>query len=107
MKIAPLADVKARFSRYVEDCEKGPVVVTKNGRAVAVLVAAVDEQELERLVLAHTPALARLLRAAEARIPRTGGLSHDEFWKEAERAVSKREAPRRGRSERSGSRRTK
>ncbi len=99
MKIAPLADVKARFSRYVEDCERGPIVVTKNGRAVAVLVAARDEGELERLVLAHTPSLRRLLRAAEARIRRTGGFTHDEFWTVAERqAESKRGVRMRGES---------
>jgi prevent-host-death family protein len=51
MKIAPLAEVKAHFSSYVEECEQGPVVVTKNGRPKAVLVAAGNEEELERLVL--------------------------------------------------------
>ena len=38
MRIAPLADVKARLSAYVEQCETdGPVVITLNGRAVAIL----------------------------------------------------------------------
>ena len=36
MKIAQLAEVKARFSSYVEECEEGPVVVMKNGRPKAV-----------------------------------------------------------------------
>jgi prevent-host-death family protein len=37
MRIAPLADVKARLSVYVEQCETdGPVVITCNGKAVAV-----------------------------------------------------------------------
>jgi len=44
MKIAPLAEVKAHFSSYVEECEQGPVVVTKNGRPKAVLVAAGNEE---------------------------------------------------------------
>ena len=57
MKIAPVADVKARFSSNLKDCEEGPVVVTKNGRPKAVLVAARDEEEIERLILAHTPNL--------------------------------------------------
>ncbi|MGH9320151.1 MAG: type II toxin-antitoxin system Phd/YefM family antitoxin [Vicinamibacteria bacterium] len=83
MKIAPLAEVKAQFSRYVEECESGPIVVTKNGRPVAVIVSAQDEDELERLILAHTPALRSLLQAAEKRIVRTGGLPHDEFWNTA------------------------
>lgn len=59
MRIAPVADVKARFSSYLEQSEKGPVVVTKNGRPVAVLVAVTEEDEIERLVLAHTPKFRR------------------------------------------------
>ncbi len=80
MKIAPVADVKARFSRYLEQSEEGPIIVTKNGRPVAVLVSVTDEEELERLVLAHTPRFRRLLDAAERRIGRTGGITHKEFW---------------------------
>lgn len=70
MKIAPLAEVKAQFSRYIEECERGPIVVTRNGRPVAVIVSAGDDEELERLVLGHTPALRRLLQSAEERIRR-------------------------------------
>ena len=32
MRIAPLADVKARLSAYVDECgAEGPVVITRNG----------------------------------------------------------------------------
>ena len=81
MKIVPLAEVKARFSSYVEECEEGPVVVTKNGRPKAVLVAARDEEELERLILAHTPKFMAMLDAAERRIKKGRGVKHTEFWK--------------------------
>ena len=81
MKIAPLAEVKARFSSYVEECEKSPVVVTKNGRPKAVLVAAGNEEELERLILAHTPRFVAILNAAERRIKKGGGIKHRDFWK--------------------------
>jgi antitoxin (DNA-binding transcriptional repressor) of toxin-antitoxin stability system len=37
MNIAPLADVKARFSAYIKQLKKAPVIVTKNGRPVAVM----------------------------------------------------------------------
>jgi len=80
VKIAPVADVKARFSSYLEQSQKGPVIVTKNGRPVAALVSVGDEEELERLVLAHTPRFRRLLDAAEKRIRRGRGIKHDEFW---------------------------
>jgi len=86
MKIAPLAEVKARFSSYVEECKESPVVVTKNGRPKAVLVAAGNEEELERLILAHTPRFVALLNAAERRIKKGRGIKHTDFWK----AVDKR-----------------
>jgi prevent-host-death family protein len=55
MKIAPLADVKARLSAYLDQCAaEGPVVITRNGKAVAVLLAPHDD-DLERLVLARSP----------------------------------------------------
>lgn len=60
MKIAPVADVKARLSSYLEMCVEEPIIVTKNGRPTAVLVSVTDETELERLVLAHTPRFMRL-----------------------------------------------
>jgi prevent-host-death family protein len=39
MRIAPLADVKARLSAYVDECvADGPIVITRNGKAVAILL---------------------------------------------------------------------
>ena len=71
MRIAPLADVKARLSAYVEQCETdGPVVITRNGRAVAILLAPVDDDDLEGLLLARSPRfqglLAKSRRASKA-----------------------------------------
>ena len=79
MKIAPVAEVKTHFSTYLEQCQDGPIIVTKNGRPVAVLISVPDDDELERLVLAHTPRFRRLLDAAEQRIQQTGGISHEDF----------------------------
>lgn len=81
MKIAPVADVKARLSAYLEMCTDGPVIVTKNGRPAAALVAVSDPEELERLVLAHTPRFVALLDAAERRIRKGRGIKHHDFWK--------------------------
>ena len=72
--------MKARFSNYLEQRTEGPVIVTKNGRPTAVLLAVSDEKELERLVLAHTPRFMTLLDRAEKRIKRSGGVKHKEFW---------------------------
>jgi len=80
MKIAPVADVKARFSSYLEQCADGPIIITKNGRPKAVLVAVSDEEELERLILAYTPRFKALLDSAYERIREGGGIKHEEFW---------------------------
>ena len=40
---------------YLKASTEGPVVVTRNGKAVAVLLAVTDDDELERLLLAHSP----------------------------------------------------
>jgi prevent-host-death family protein len=39
MSIASVADVKAKFSGYLKASEEGPIVVTKNGKPVAMLVS--------------------------------------------------------------------
>ena len=82
MKIASVADVKAKFSSFIKASEEGPVVVTKNGKAVAVLLSVQDDDELERLLLANSPRVERILQVAEKQIRAGKGIRQDEFWKE-------------------------
>jgi prevent-host-death family protein len=84
MKVASVADVKAKLSAYLDASAKGPVVVTRNGKAVAVLLGVRDDDELERLILAHSPKLNAILDAAERRIKEGKGISHEELWKRVE-----------------------
>lgn len=84
MKIAPLADVKARLSAYLDECEaQGPVVITRNGRVAAVLLAPRDEEDLERLILARSPRFQDLLRRSRTSIRTGHGLPKAEVWKAA------------------------
>ena len=84
MKIASLADVKTHFSAYVKASEQGPVVVTRNGKPVAVLLGVTDEDELERLMMAHSPRLQAILDAARRRIEAGQGIPEEQFWAEVE-----------------------
>ncbi len=84
MKIASVADVKAHFSAYLRAAEQGPVIVTRNGKAVAVLVPAGDEEDLERLLMAHSPKLQAILEAARQRFRSGEGIPHETFWQEVE-----------------------
>jgi prevent-host-death family protein len=84
MKIASVADVKARLSSYLKATATGPIVVTKNGKAVAVLLGVNDDDELERLLLAHSPKLRAILDAADRRIDEGAGIEHKDFWKQVQ-----------------------
>lgn len=84
MNIAPLADVKARFSAYIKKTQSEPVIVTKNGRPVAIMIGISDQDDLERIMLATSPRLQTLLDDAEHRIQETGGMSHDDVWAQVE-----------------------
>ena len=82
MRIAPLADVKARLSAYLEQCEmEGPIVITRNGKAVAVLLAPMDDDDLEGLLLARSPRFQALLDKSRGSIKAGKGLESDDFWK--------------------------
>src|SRR5438105_13989119 len=81
MRIAPLADVKARLSAYLDECGvNGPVVITRNGKAVAVLLVPYDDDDLERLLLARSPRFQALLDRSRRDIKEGKGLSEKEFW---------------------------
>lgn len=82
MKIASLADVKARLSAYIEELPtKGPLIITRNGKAAAVLIAPEDDEDLERLLLARSPHFQAVLNRSRRSIKAGKGLSRDEFWK--------------------------
>ena len=87
MRIASVADVKAKLSGYIKESESGPIVVTKNGRPVAVLLGVHDEDEIERMVLAYSPKFKRIIHTAEKEIREGKGISHQEFWRDVEKKI--------------------
>jgi prevent-host-death family protein len=84
MKIASVADVKANLSAYIKASEDELVVITKNGKPVAVLLPMEDNDELERLAVAYSRRFQDILREAREQIQTTGGITHDDFWREVE-----------------------
>jgi len=83
MRIASVADVKAKFSSFLRESKGGPVIVTRNGKPVGVLLSVEDEGEIERLLLAYSPRFQKVLAAGKQQIQSMEGISHQEFWKEA------------------------
>ena len=90
MKIAPVAEVKAKFSAYLKASEKGPIVVTRNGKAVALLLSVRDEDEVERVVLANSPRFQAILEVARQQIREGKGIPHDQFWAEVKSHAKRR-----------------
>ena len=85
MKIASMAELKAHLSAYLSASAQGPVVVTRNGKAIAVLIAVGDDEDVERLLMAHSPKLQAILAAARQRIQEGKGIPHEQFWKQVEK----------------------
>ncbi len=84
MRIASLASVKAQLSAYIQQCEaEGPVIITRNGKAVAVLLAPDDDDDLERLILSRSPQFHALMEKSRKSFAAGKGLSHKDFWKTA------------------------
>src|SRR2546428_9690202 len=84
MKFASVAEVKSQFSTFLNASKAGPVVVTRNGKPVAVIVGVQDEDEIERLLMAYSPRLQAILQSSRKQIREGAVLSHEEFWKEVE-----------------------
>ncbi len=95
MRIAPLADVKARLSAYLEQAEtEGPIVITRNGKAVAVLLAPYDDDDLENILIARSPRFQAMLNKSWQSIKTGKGLSEKDFWKTVSQRSKRAKADR-------------
>jgi prevent-host-death family protein len=82
MKIVPLAEMKAKLSAYLDECgSEGPIVITRNGKAAAVLLVPHDDDDLERLLLGRSQRFQALLNRSRGSIEAGQGLTDAAFWK--------------------------
>jgi prevent-host-death family protein len=65
VKLASIAEAKAKLSDYVERCRRETVVLTKHGHPRAALVPLEDDNDLERFLLSRNPPFLRLLARSE------------------------------------------
>lgn len=86
MRIASLADVKTHLSTYIDQVTTdGPIVITRNGKPAAVLLAPLDDEDLENLVLARSPRFQAMLARSRQSIEEGKGLSEEAFWSAVDR----------------------
>jgi prevent-host-death family protein len=91
--------VKAKLSAYVDECgTEGPVVITRNGKAVAVLLTPNDDDDLERIILGRSRHFQALLDRSRKSIKEGKGLSEKDFWQAVRKRAQKRSARKRTRS---------
>jgi prevent-host-death family protein len=91
MKVASVAEVKAKLSAYLKASEEELVVITRNGKAIGVLLPIEDDEELERLVLAYSKQFQALLASARREITAGNGIPHDDFWTTVDKASISKE----------------
>jgi prevent-host-death family protein len=85
MTITTISDIKAQFSIFLRKSQReGPVVITENGKPIAVLLAVANEDELEHLLMAHSSELRAILNKGREQIQAGMGIPADEFWQQVE-----------------------
>lgn len=90
MRIESVRAVRDRLSEMLKTLPAGPVIITRNGRPCAALVALDEGTDLEAFLVAHDPKLVSLIERGMAE---PGGIP----LAEVEREVSRRERRQRPR----------
>jgi prevent-host-death family protein len=85
MKIASVAEIKSKFSEYINESKKGAVVITKNGRATAVLLSVTSDDQLEQILLSQSLMLKKILDKSEKQASISHKIKHKDFWEELEK----------------------
>ncbi len=85
MKIASVAEIKSKFSEYINESKKGAVVITKNGRATAVLLSVTSDDQLEQILLSQSLMLKKILDKSEKQASLGHKIKHKDFWEELEK----------------------
>ena len=93
MKMASVAEVKAKLGDYLARGDEGPVVVTRDGKPVGVLLAISDEEEIERLMLAYSPKFQAVLAVAKEQIRRGEKISSEDLRRELQEMDTERNRP--------------
>ncbi len=82
MATVTIAEAQAHLHACINRAEKeGPIVITRNGKAVAVIIAPLDDDDLESLLLARSPRFQALLERSRKDLKAGKGLSSEQFWR--------------------------
>lgn len=78
MKSVELTEATGALKEYAKELTKGPIVVTRKGKAIAALVR-VHPSDLESLLVSESPVFKRVIRRSRASYKRSGGLTREQL----------------------------
>ena len=81
MKTVSAAKFAAEFNDYLEASLQQPVLITRNGKPVAMLLAVHDKANAEQLA-GRARSLRSVFQEAHEQLEKGGGIPHDQFWQE-------------------------
>jgi PHD/YefM family antitoxin component YafN of YafNO toxin-antitoxin module len=65
MKTLDISDATSSLASFAQDADTGPIVVTKNGAPVAILMRA-DDVDLETLAVQNNPSFQKMIARSRA-----------------------------------------
>jgi len=102
MKVAPIADIKAKLSEYIEESHNGAVIITKNGRPTAAIVPIESDDDLERIVLSRSKLFSKIIKSSEKKIRTGTKVAHDKFWDDTLNPSKSKKETKKPRKKRNG-----
>jgi len=85
VKTATAAKIAAQFDDYLEISREQPVLVTRGGKPVAVLIAVQDKAEAEEVASRRSRSLRSVLAEGHEQIQMRGAIPHAQFWQEVQK----------------------
>jgi prevent-host-death family protein len=95
VKTVPAAKVAAQFNDYLQTTREQPVLITRNGKPVAVLLAVRNKAPAEQLAVGRPRSLRSIFEEAHEQLQKGGGIPHDRFWREVEQSRRAKRTPSR------------
>jgi antitoxin (DNA-binding transcriptional repressor) of toxin-antitoxin stability system len=84
MKTVEVSKATLPLSDYTKEIKKEPVIITKEGRPVAILVS-IPNTDIETVSLANNPKFIALIERSRAKQKSEGGISSEEMRRRLER----------------------
>jgi prevent-host-death family protein len=78
--------VATQFYDFLEASREQPVLITRNGKPVAVLLAVQNKAEAEQIAAGRSRSLRSVFAEAHEQIQEGGGILCRQFWREVEQS---------------------